>query len=375
MSMATDPRALPQRLYWIDALRGVAALAVVVFHYHHFYLRDHLDRPNLPPVTDFPYASAIGFFYTEWSASAVQLFWLISGIVFLHVYQNRRTGLGEFAVARFARLYPLHFATLLIVAALQVISLNLAGHWQVYGSNDGRHFLLQLFLASNSTTLSRGLSFNGPIWSVSLEIPVYFLFLAALPFLKRAPLVVSSVLALASVAVLTLGPGDIPPVRAGVFLCAAFFFLGSALYTLAVRTRGNVILTALLFAAAAALFVAGFASDRAQLMIAGTAAILALTALRIEGRFHPTHGHSWLGDLSYAIYLVHVPLQIAFLVVLDLAFAGDRSIADSLFLLPVYIAATLMTAHIVHNGFEVPIGRKIRTALTLQGPRPNHKEV
>ena len=41
-------------------LRVLAALAVVVFHYHHFYLADQMARPDIPARSSFPYASLLG---------------------------------------------------------------------------------------------------------------------------------------------------------------------------------------------------------------------------------------------------------------------------------------------------------------------------
>ncbi len=184
MSMGSDRAIadpLPQRLYWIDWTRGMAALVIVVFHYHHFYLRNSEDRPNLPQITEFPFGEILFPVFSSGAAHAVELFWLISGVVFMHVYSQRRTGLWNFGVARVARLFPLHLATLCLVAVIQIVSLQITGHWQIYGNNDLKHFGLQLLLSSNSVNLSHGLSFNGPIWSVSLEVPVYFLFLFLLP--------------------------------------------------------------------------------------------------------------------------------------------------------------------------------------------------
>lgn len=45
----SDQYALPNHFGWIDGLRGVAAVAVVIFHYHHFYLADYADRESIPP--------------------------------------------------------------------------------------------------------------------------------------------------------------------------------------------------------------------------------------------------------------------------------------------------------------------------------------
>ena len=40
---------MPDRFVWIDAMRGLAALAVVVFHYHHFYYPTPARATRCPP--------------------------------------------------------------------------------------------------------------------------------------------------------------------------------------------------------------------------------------------------------------------------------------------------------------------------------------
>ncbi len=75
-------------------------------------------------------------------------------------------------VLRFSRLYPLHLATLLLVALGQVLVSHFFGSWFIYGNNDITHFIGQLFFASAWFENS----FNGPTWSVSVEIFLYILF-------------------------------------------------------------------------------------------------------------------------------------------------------------------------------------------------------
>lgn len=358
-----NPVALPDKLYWIDQLRGAAAIVIVVFHYHHFYLSTSRDRSSIPPYQDFPYSDFIGPLYNEFASNAVELFWLISGVVFFHVYKTRKTGLRDFMVARFARLYPLHALTLFIVASLQLVSLRAADHWQIYSNNDLSHFMQQVFLSSNSLTFSRGLSFNGPIWSVSLEIPVYFMFLLSIFAMRRAPLVISAGMMLISVGLAVLKPIDLPVVRYSVFICATYFFGGCLLYRIVQITVPNklaciVLCASLVFASALAL-----ALDHQPLGIFLLAGLVVVSVLLAEAFFPAQKKRSLLGDLSYSIYLVHVPLQIGFLLILDVAFDRIRSPADSYILLPAYIAATLAFAYWAHRYFEVPTGRFLRRNL------------
>src|SRR5882762_11377334 len=98
--------AAPQRHTFVllDALRGAAALCVVVYHY-------------------------VGILYNhkwEWPPSAflaVDFFFLLSGFVIMHAYA-RRLAAGmptqQFFMVRLIRLYPLYFlgTTIPIIAGL-----------------------------------------------------------------------------------------------------------------------------------------------------------------------------------------------------------------------------------------------------------------
>lgn len=334
----------------------------MIFHYHHFYLADAFDRSSVPPTSDFPYASLVWPLYSPLAANAVEMFWLISGFVFAHVYLNRRATAWQFGVARFARLYPLHFATLVYVAALQLVSLFAAGHWQIYGNNDAWHFLLQLLFASNWTTWARGLSYNGPIWSVSLEIGVYVIFFLSLFLLRRRPLLVTMSICAASWAIVVFSTGPLPVVTLGVFRCAGYFFLGTLLYLLGPGTS-TVRMVTLLCAGSVAV-LSGALLGYGDLAISGfSVAALSLCA-RLD-HILPRIGIrlSVLGDISYSVYLVHVPIQMTVLLLADCFFGGTRGFAGSFLTLPLYFSVSVLVAFFVHRNFERPAGSFIRQRL------------
>ena len=76
---------------------------------------------------------------------------------------------------RFSRLNPLHIVTLAAVALLQYCYFDRYGAYFVYHINDLQHFMLHLFFASNWQP-DDPLTFNGPVWSVSIEILLYAAF-------------------------------------------------------------------------------------------------------------------------------------------------------------------------------------------------------
>jgi peptidoglycan/LPS O-acetylase OafA/YrhL len=164
----------------LDALRGLAALCVVFSHWKHFFF---IPGNELTPFRWelHPLNFLFKPLYTD-GYRAVELFFCLSGFIFFWLYSEkisrRQTSLREFVVLRFSRLYPLHFLTLLFVVAGQQFMHWRYGAYFVYAQNDLYHFGLQLLFASN-WGFERGLSFNGPIWSVSVEILCYAAFFLA----------------------------------------------------------------------------------------------------------------------------------------------------------------------------------------------------
>src|SRR5438445_52411 len=85
------------------------------------------NRPTVVPADRFVQLDALRFFFAVvvvmghtfgfprtlvHGAYAVDFFFVLSGFVLSHTLIRRPTSLLEFTEVRFARLYPLHFATL-----------------------------------------------------------------------------------------------------------------------------------------------------------------------------------------------------------------------------------------------------------------------
>ena len=167
----------PDRLFVLDVSRAIAALSVVLWHWQHFaYKGSSLSRGFA--MNSQPLYGILKLFY-EKGYRGVDYFFILSGFIFFWLYresiQERRTSGRAFFIQRFSRLYPLHFLTLIAVAALQLLYVSREHISFVYPCNDLYHFFLNLFFASN-WGLERGLSFNGPVWSLSIEVVLYFVF-------------------------------------------------------------------------------------------------------------------------------------------------------------------------------------------------------
>ena len=353
----------------VDMVRGLASIAVLVWHYQHFYFVEAgVPGPVAAQGTQ-PFFEPLRFLYLH-GEIGVQVFWVISGFVFAHRYlqQSKPVSGRDFFLRRFARLYPLHLATLLLVALQQAISTARFGHAQIYTVNDMTHFVAQLVLASN--WMGSSLSFNGPIWSLSVEIIVYAIFFCAISDLKGS-LIRCVLAAMASsllYAVLPYSP---------ILHCALYFFSGTAVFfvfTQIVRTdawRATAIAaSALLFALAVA-----WLSEMTPPAIWLFSVALVLAGACLErSSLSPAPWMRTFGDLSYASYLIHVPIQIAILMAMDAGWLGRGIVQEPGFFLG-FLLLVLSLAHLVHRGFEMPMQRWILTVFAVNGsgrsePRP-----
>lgn len=345
---------------WVDVLRVLAAAAVLFAHYHHFYILTHLRETPLPDSSQYPFGAYLWPLY-DYGHYAVQLFWTMSGFVFAHVYLNRKATTRQFVVARVARLYPLHFLTLIYVALAQFVSWSLFGHWQIYDNNTLYSFVLQLGMASHWPVLGHGLSFNGPIWSVSIEVLVYVGFWLTLPLILRWGTWLAWGIAVGAWGVVLSGI-DLPLALHRVGPCAAFFYTGTVTYIVLSRHR-RISLVLSLALAALAVALAVFGAPESVLL--GLVAI-ALIAMAVSADdWSPALGRRLrpLGDISYSLYLVHVPLQMTFLIVADMLWPSARDWAASPWFLCVYVAVSVWLAHLVFRFYERPVGRALRRRL------------
>jgi peptidoglycan/LPS O-acetylase OafA/YrhL len=313
-------------------LRGAASLSVLIWHYQHFFFS---NREAFTPDIQ-PFFKHLQFFYLN-GYFAVQLFWCISGLVLCHAYMNRQqVGFRGFTLARFSRLYPLHFITLIVVALLQILSRSILGTYQIYFENDFKHFLLNLAFIQN-WGFQDGESFNAPSWSVSVEIAVYMLFFIFLKTLRRTR-------TLGSIAMLgfwILVTNAFPSIFFGE--CLSYFLVGVSIwFATSKRTFKQSLFNGLLSSSISYLLLSrGDPNNAAAIIIA---LVFLVSLLDRFPRIFNQRLFRRFGELTYSVFLWHVPLQLA-VIISVIRFNIDQSIYES----PIFLIGFLVATYVIGN--------------------------
>lgn len=362
-----------KRLHALDSLRGVAALSIVIWHWQHFFAISG-EWPDDWQRSAEPLYWFLKPLYDEgWAA--VDLFFPLSGFIFFWLYgekvRSRAIGAAGFARLRFSRLYPLHVVTLAAVAVLQYFFFRATGNFFVYAANDPAHFASSLVMAQQWLPPTLEQSFNGPAWSVSVEVLLYGLFFAACRLGLRGFWMALGV-ALSGIALMHWNEF----IARGVM----GFFLGGAVHAL-----DRVIVKR--------------ADARRIARIAGYAALALWAAVVVEAYLHPLHallpqqpndelflllfifsvspvtilalalreqvlGASWerlsfLGDISYSTYLLHFPMQLA-LALVAAHFALTPAFFENWIALVAFYAALIGLGALTFRWFERPVQELLR---------------
>jgi len=362
-------RTSARMLIGLEGLRFAAAFAVLVLHYRYFYFSGGTLSGYLPEQQ--PFYDALAPFYTN-GYCGVELFWCISGFIFAWKY-NVSIGAGEisfrrFAILRFARLYPLHFATLLAVALLQAIYFHSHVEWFVFQANDIKHFALNLVFASY-WGFQPGYSFNGPSWSISAEILVYVLFFFCCRLAgNRARLATPIALGAFPLAALAQ---FLFSTQSAVLLAADFFYLGvltCQLYTMimAQTRRARLVLNWLVVGVTSALLLlTGFGqlSIEAASLVMLPAIVLTFQLLVPDRNARVNRCLTFLGDMTYASYLLQFPVQLAIVQVMAWTGPWTEDLRGTRTFFLAYVLTVCVLARIVFRTFERPAQMALRRTL------------
>lgn len=369
-------RVMPGRtIPALTGIRGVAALWVVLYHMHDFARLD----PRLEPLSAVPLIRE-GF-------RGVDLFFVLSGFILMHVHRGDFVGLrgpavSRFLRARFWRVYPLNAAVLVLMLGLY---LALPGFHDPAALNPAG--IIQSFALAQRWFMPDFGSVNGPAWSLSVEVLGY----AAFPVIAlvlnrlgpRAALGVAALcLALLAAAAVLLGfahhnvTGRVAVVRmfpafvAGAALAAFYATLRRDAARSTAGGAGGVggHLASVCFAACLVLCFVPPLGVLAPVAMAGLIVGLAFEEGPVN-RLMASAPAVWLGKISFSLYLTNL-VVIDLLVWLPAGHRAEAGPAECAAFAAAVLLAVLAVAALVYHLVERPAARLGRRALSAPGKHP-----
>jgi peptidoglycan/LPS O-acetylase OafA/YrhL len=338
----------------LDALRGIAAVGVVTFHMKQVFV---------------PIAASSGYL-------AVDLFFMMSGVVLSHAYEDRfRAGMGtfDFMRARLIRLYPLYFLGTMLGIAVTLASLfgrNIM-HWEP-SSLFHAALLALLFLPNLSgRPVNQMFPLNIPCWSLFLEILVNLLFVISWPLLTSPRLIVLSLLtgSVVGLAILHGGSIDQGSVISSFAVGLARTTFGFSMGVLIARRirrayRGESNFKVLAIVAVVGIAISGWPHGELRAMWDAACVLLIFPVMVYWGTLIDPGPRlrkisAFLGLTSYAVYVLHSPLS-------SILNSATRHLAGGTFegvgapYLGIAVLAVLLTGcWLVDRHFDTPLRRHL----------------
>jgi len=290
--------------------------------------------------------------------------WIHFFAKYLSRIQNKSISGRDFFIFRFSRIYPLHLATLCLIAILQIFYYSNRQTYFVYQNNHRFDFLLNLFMANSWGTKVR-LSFNVPIWSVSAEVLVYLLFFLHIKFAKNIKFL-TLVFIFSSICIMLL-PGESWP----SLNCLLYFYLGAGVYYMKVFFKKRNLLVFSRNLALISLIALPIIAWKFNLLgnqhfwkvfLVLWTPICVYLACYFETFRRFSNVYSVLGNLTYSAYLIHFPIQIVFTVLANRLF-GYIPLHNLIFMLA-WIFVTFVCSYFIFRKFEVPCQIRLRKIFT-----------
>ena len=319
----------------LTPLRGIAAILVLIFHY------DLFVNPLLPDSI---------VLVDKWYLM-VDLFFVLSGFIMYHVYGSwftehiSRRQFFSYMKARFARIYPLHFFTLLFMIGICSVLWFRVGYSNL-GQLEQAIFDPKAIPTSLLMIQAWGFHMTAPLntasWSISVEFFLYLVFPWIILFLVRygrparwimAGIALFSLLAITFYFSLTapfVGEYTIGVITGTALLRGmAGFTAGMLVYELyRAGWQKDILKQGHWFWGIWLLLSVLWIKDLLPDVVAvALFALLILHTAHVEGnvkRILNTKVLTFLGNISYSIYMVHMPLILSpYIIMLLMAAPSD----------------------------------------------------
>lgn len=318
------------RIQSLDSLRGVAAIAVVFYHYL-FLLPSkyglHEER------IDYFYHFQVG----------VHLFFMISGfVIFMTI--TKCDNLFQFIWGRFSRLYPVYWCAVILTFLIVTI----------FGPTDRSVSIKEALI--NLTMFQEYLSFrhvDGVYWTLSIELAFYILIGCAFSvgLIKYTEYICVLWVSIAlGVKIFDINVGIFEQI---LLLDWCQYFAAGIAYHLFWKKNNEKILPIIILLLSITYTCVATAPDLTFSII--SIHVLFILAIYVYSAREQLKLFQWLGSISYSLYLIHQ--NIGYSIILNLQKNGVD------FLVAVFFAVVvvLVIATLLHIFIEAPSLRVLRS--------------
>lgn len=331
-----------ERLDYLDSLRGIAAMSVVIFHCLISFNIFH--KANYESI----YSNAFLRFFTEsplklfWSGKeAVLLFFVLSGFVLsISFFKGRAYNYPIFTARRFARIYIPYIVIMIASVVLTTIFINfkdINGMSSTFNNRWDHEVSLQAIIAYVFMLNYDTANVNGVVWTlyhemrISLVFPLIVFFIAKYrPFVSNFILLGIILVIYAVFHVLSQQGGYIGIIAhdfKGTAFYSIFFVMGATLskYRLEVshylKKQKSIILLFLFVVSLILINSSALFKNNSSVadIVAGLGIVLLFSVVlssKKAQKFLSTKPFLWLGKISYSLYLIHILVLMSLAILL-----------------------------------------------------------
>lgn len=344
-SHATADNKTPVRLDYVDSIRGIAAISVVIAHF-------------LVPI--YGYDKFIFSHVFDLGKIGVVLFFIISGFIIPFSFRRENGGVQAFFISRFFRLYPGYWFSLLLYLLVSY-ALGMQFPWHQIFAN------ITMF-----QTALRVKDIVGVYWTLFIELVFYFMCVCSfiLGLLNKVRFnFISSLVMLVIALALAIARRKLDeefPVALPLALSLMMFgglwrsylldgdFIAKKLATYYIAIYVCVIPIVSFFS---------YGTEPGHTMrytVTYYLSMLLFIALTTRFRIHNKF-MVWMGVISYSVYLIHPSLLIVYE-----HFTADFSNFSRYLLGSIGVLLTLPASYLVYRFIELPsinLGRRVKSSM------------
>jgi len=332
-----------KRIEELDALRGIAAISVVLFHYF-FRYNQLFGHPNMD-----------GAFFA-YGKYGVELFFIISGFVIFWSLNSIKKPL-DFVVSRFSRLYPVYWIAV-ILTFLFVGFFELPGRAVDLPSFIGNFLMFHDYFDIPSV--------DGVYWTLKVELTFYLWILVILSLKKLHKINIIILFALILSALIHLKIIHLPRQvkELLMFQWFALFSIGICLYKISNKKHNTFTFVNLTLSLLITILIFSFKS----FIIYSCFTIILYLAVNNKMSFLRNKKLIFLGTISYSLYLIHQ--NIGYIIIRK----GYQYDIHPIISITIAIIFTIGLSFLLNKYIEKPTGKFIKKIYKLRQPTTISKQ-